>query len=155
MKLKAREIIPIMENAYRIASESPERTQNGAVVIVYRDDCREWFVGANAPIHPDIPSVVKHAEEGAIMQAVGSRAPTRGGTIICPWACCDQCAKLIIQAGIRDLWVHKQAMDREHETWADSIKRGHAALNVCGVRVHVLDAPDLKRPTIRWKGEPW
>lgn len=154
MKLKPRDIIPLMEQAYRFATESPERTQNAAILLAWNGDWDERYIGRNHPISHRVPSVVTHAEEDAIMQAVGSRAPLRGGTMICPWACCDQCAKLIIQSGVTDLWVHKQAMDRQHENWADSIRRGHAALNACGVRVHVLDM-ELERPMIRWKGEPW
>lgn len=47
---------------------------------------------------------VLHAEANAITKAAKSTYSTEGATIYCSNACCFDCAKLIVQAGIREFY---------------------------------------------------
>jgi dCMP deaminase len=53
-----------------------------------------------------------HAEKYAIFEAARKGIKTEGLTMYCPWSVCAECARAIIQAGIKKVVAHKQAMDK-------------------------------------------
>lgn len=58
-----------------------------------------------------------HAEEDAVAWAARSGRSTLGGSLYCPWAACPICARLIIQAGLKQLVVHSPAIERTPPRW--------------------------------------
>ena len=79
-----------------------------------------------------------HAERNVIYQAARLGIKTEGLTMICPWAACTDCAQGIIQAGIKRLVVHKQALDRSIH-WKEDIEFASIMLREAGVEIIVFD----------------
>jgi dCMP deaminase len=52
------------------------------------------------------PEVV-HAEANAILKAARSTESTEGATLFCTHSCCVECAKMIVQSGIKEfVYIH-------------------------------------------------
>ncbi|MFH1657215.1 MAG: deaminase, partial [bacterium] len=79
-----------------------------------------------------------HAERNIIYQAAKLGIKTKGLTMVCPWAACSDCAQAIIQAGIKRLVVHKQALDKSGH-WQGDIEIAFAMLGEAGVEIIVFD----------------
>ena len=77
-------------------------------------------------------SYVEHAERGCIYEAAKHGIPTKGATMVCPWAACPDCARGIICSGISRL-VRHQVEDSAH--WADAIAVADQMLAEAGVEV--------------------
>lgn len=82
---------------------------------------------------------ILHAEQDAIASAAASGVALAGLTMVCPWAACDACARLIIQSRIERLIVHRAAMDRTPERWARLIVVAREMFAEAGVIVHEWD----------------
>jgi deoxycytidylate deaminase len=72
----------------------------------------------------------------------------------CPWAACGECARAIIQCGIKKLVVHKQRMDQTPERWLDNVLKANKMLVDCGVVLQVYDGP-VGGNMILVNGEEW
>jgi dCMP deaminase len=77
---------------------------------------------------------VAHAEFNAIHAAAANGIKTAGTTLVCPWAACEECAKSIIQAGIKRL-VTLKPTSTAHGHWDDSISLAMTMLAEAGVEV--------------------
>lgn len=75
---------------------------------------------------------VEHAERNAIYQAAKLGKATVGATMYAPYACCHDCARGIIQAGIRTLVHYPFEIP---ERWQKSIKIGSVMLREALVEV--------------------
>lgn len=82
---------------------------------------------------------IEHAERNAIYMAAKMGNKTDGGTMVCPWAACADCARGIIQAGIKKLVVHKQMHEASEGHWGDSIAFGHTMLAEANVEIIAFD----------------
>ncbi len=69
-------------------------------------------------------SYIEHAERAVIYAAARAGIRTLGLIMICPWACCPDCARAIVLAGLSEVVVHKQALDQTPERWRASVERG-------------------------------
>ena len=130
--------------AYARALDSPDTTQNGAIIVPNGDgtwndpDC--YYGGCNDTppgilAHQDRLSdrekkylYVEHSERAAIYECASSGVPTEDATMYCPWAPCMECARAIIMSGISRLVVHKERMDLTPERWLDSVQMALAML---------------------------
>jgi dCMP deaminase len=140
--------------AYAMAHQSPDpSTQNGAVLM---DDDGRILVGAfnefpNGVLYTDErwerPTkyfYIEHAERNVIFDAAASGIATRGLTMVCPWSACADCARAIVQAGIKTLVRHRLANDESttNERWNQTIVAGDEILTEGGVEiVHVDSLP--------------
>ena len=97
------------------------RRQVGSVVVIDRRVVATGYNGAPAGVRHcdetgclreklDVPSGTRHelcrglhAEQNAIIQAAVHGVSTRGGTIYCTNLPCIICAKMLINAGIREV----------------------------------------------------
>jgi hypothetical protein len=61
--------------------------------------------------------------------------------MVCPWACCGDCARAISIAGITQVVAHKQAHGMSPERWQQPIEEGKEILAAKGI------------PYILWDGE--
>lgn len=91
------------------------------------DDCLPWARDASSELHKKYMYVC-HAEVNAILNK-GS-ADVRGGTLYVALFPCNDCSKVIIQAGIREV-VYMS--DRYHDT--DSCRASRILLQMAGVEL--------------------
>lgn len=152
----------LMKSCYDIASIGPDpSTQNCACVVsterliheincpavagvdVFRLSDREYKLG-----------VVSHAEELAICTSAYLGVRTKGATMICPFASCEVCARMIVAAGISRLVVHRDLMLHVPERWNTSVLKGLARMRASGVEILYLEGP-VDADSIRFDGKIW
>lgn len=98
-----------MDLARRISGESQcQRLNVGAVIVKDRNIIAfGWngtptgFPNACEINNVTVPEVI-HAEANAVLKAARSTESTDGATLFCTHSCCVECAKMIIQCGIRE-----------------------------------------------------
>lgn len=98
--------------------------------------------------------IVEHAERVAIYTHARHGVATAGLTMVCNWAACTDCARAIIEGGLRRLVTHRQALDRSPPGWAADVALAHKLLEEAGVEVLIHDGP-VGGPPIRQSGEVW
>lgn len=153
-----------LELAYRFAEirSGDPRTKNAAVIF----DKETFAIGTNrlpCGVFAETARLTQdeklkwlvHAEADAIAQAARMGLSTENLVMYSPWACCNDCAKLIIQAGIKELVVHASMMDRTPEFWKPSILIGYRMLSEAGVTYTVVTGNINKGVTNLFRGETW
>ncbi len=154
--------------AYSIATESPDpSTQNGAVlrwpngrIIRPTGECNDFprgtFPSARTLTRPIKYQFIEHAERGALYAAARFGICTNGLTMVACWASCADCARAIVQSGIRTLVRHNPPTDDgSSQRWLDSIKIGDEILNAGGVEIVEFTDPLPGAPKILRDGELW
>lgn len=125
-------------------------TQNGAVIterntgnVLERD--LSLVKGANhfpfgvheSPERWERPAkynYVEHAERNAIFNAARNGISTMGSKMYCPWFACVDCARAIIQAGIREVVGHDCELHNDaSQSWKESVAIGDKMLDESGV----------------------
>lgn len=145
----------LMKMAYGTALSSPDTsTTNGAVIINAQGVV--VAVGANelpegvevTPERLERPvkyAFTEHAERNAIFQAARLGESTQDAVMVVLWAACDDCARAIIQAGIKKVVTHSFYRDYNKEDgadrkdWGDSISTAFQMLKEAGVEVEFVD----------------
>jgi deoxycytidylate deaminase len=155
------DIEKFMEHSYFIALESPDpSTQNGALVIGKDGDILgtgfnhfppgtdlKYWVG---PKEEKYARVV-HAETAAIISVAQSRFSIVGGTLVCPWAACANCAKHIADSGIHKLIRHR--IDPASHWYPDVLVGDNILL---AANVEILEIPIVQTTLrLRRNGNPW
>lgn len=140
-------------------------TQNGAVIVEY-DNLLEgdWVIGQGANHFPEGVketklrwerplkyAFVEHAERNAIYAAVREGQCTEGATMYCPWYACSDCARAIIQAGIKEVVGHKKCFDLTPEHWKESIANAFLMFEEAGVVTRTID--EEMGVSIRFNGQ--
>ena len=132
----------------RIAYQLAERfstdpsTQNGAILVNQQGEI--VALGTNhfprgveeSPerwAHPKKYSYVEHAERGVLFDALRQGIKTLGLTMYCPWFACDNCARAIIEAGIKRVIGHQTPNDWTPDRWKASIAEALTMLKEGGV----------------------
>lgn len=162
----------LLRQAYTVATGSPDpSTQNGAGLVHTSPDRPGG--GWASPLtwaRNDLPkgaqslperwerplkyAVVEHAERNAIYEAARLGVATDGMTMVCPWAPCTDCARAIIQAGVKTLVTHAGANARTPESWLASLATARELLTEGGVDFVEVDA-HLGGVEVRHTGEIW
>jgi dCMP deaminase len=95
--------------------------------------------------HPLKYTAFEHAERNAIYRAARQGIATEGLTLVCPWAACTDCARAIIQSGVKELVTqHPDAgasADPGSADWNASIQEAMRMLAEAGVKVTYYDGP--------------
>jgi dCMP deaminase len=156
----------VMARAYNKAWESNDQsTKNGAILVKGLDPLplaqgvnhfTPGFDDTDEALHarPRKYEITEHAERAAIYDAAANGVSTYGLTMVCPWACCTDCARAIVLAGIRVVVAHKQAADKTPERWQAEVDAG---IDICkrgGVKFVYLDAK-IGRVKNLFSGEVW
>lgn len=146
----------MMQAAYAQSTLSPDpSTQVGAILIPDRP-CFEGQVatGHNRLVRDPASRFtesqiwnnreekykrVVHAEVAAILDAASLGVRTKGAILVATWACCIDCAKAIVEAGIAAVIVDDLAMQATPERWMKSINEGHQLLKSNGIYVGFLN----------------
>lgn len=159
----------LLLKAWQLATLSKDpSTQLGA--ILFREDDVSHYLGhylvrgvnhLPSGIDPKVWKIreqkykhVIHAEIAVIEMATRCDYPTVGATLVCPWACCMNCARKIAAAGIAVMVVDDGAMRRTPTRWAQTIIDAHEYLKGCGVDILSLPTPENKPPTL-FDGSMW
>lgn len=153
----------LLKNAYYAAQRSPDRsTQNGATLVregvTILTDCNRFPDGVEeAPERFERPlkyAFTEHAERNVIYKAARKGIRTKGLVMVCTWVPCVDCARAIIQAGIKTFITHKQACDKLPDHWEESIEQALDMLREAGVNVVMYDGKVGAEPVLcvgnRW-----
>lgn len=154
----------LLKIAYEKAQESTNiSTQNSAILI---DDNQNIIIsktnsfpnGINETDERQNDKATRykysvHAERNVIYSAAKQGIKTEGLTMICPWATCSDCAQAIIQASIKKLVTHKQALDRNGH-WQEDIDFAFNMLREAGVEIVIYDGKIGVGKILR-SGEYW
>lgn len=160
----------VLRLCYEHALKSPDpSTQNAAVLCVELDG--ELIPIRNTLTVNEFPrgvaysddrwerplkySVIEHAERNCIYAAAQQGVFIQQLAMVCPWAACADCARAIIQTGVRKLITHKQAHERSPQHWRDSIAIAFEMMCEAGVEVVFIDAPDLGCEPLLHSGQTW
>ena len=115
MKHSIDKLILYLDLAHRIAKESYcKRLQVGAVIVKDGNIISFGYNGTpsgmpNKCEENDITfSYVLHAESNAITKACKSPISTEGATMYITHSCCVECAKLIMQSGIKQVYYAQE-----------------------------------------------
>lgn len=145
-----------LAQAIRLAKYSPDPVTQTAAII-YKDD---ELIAAEYNRFPNGVNEfeyrwtetkyfhVEHAERNAIYRAARLGKATLGATMYAPYAACHDCARGIIQSGIRTLVHYPFEIP---ERWERSIKLGSVMLREALVEV-IQVKPDVGT-TIRFNGK--
>ena len=135
-----------LKKAYIYASRSQDpSTQNGAILIHPE---KGIVLGASNSLvegsHDDVWSserkyhYVEHAERNVLYKAARRGIPTVGLTLCCPWFACSDCARAIVQCGIKKVIGHKNirvclsTLERVRGDWTRYIRTCRSDLRVLG-----------------------
>lgn len=135
--------------AFAVAAErsGDPSTQNGAVLVPR--SAAFLAVAANelprgiAPkperlSRPEKYKFMEHAERGAIYAAARFGTPSEGSTMYCCWFACADCARGIIQAGVREVVGHVLTRSMTPARWEDEVLAGESMLREAGVSMRWL-----------------
>jgi dCMP deaminase len=109
-----------LDLARRIAKESYcKRLQVGALIVKDGNIISFGYNGTPSGLpnvcednNVTLPTVL-HAESNAITKACKSPISTEGATIYMTHSCCVECAKLIVQSGIKKVYYLEDYRDRK------------------------------------------
>ena len=150
-----------MSLAYRYAKKSKDpSTQVGAVLIHPEYGLVEGsynHIPDKLHIHPkrwhrqNKANYCEHAERNVIYSAASKGVACAGLTMYCNWPCCVECARAIIQSGIKKVVGHKKLIDLTPERWQHSIQLGAELLREAEVEIEYW-AGKVKHIEIRFDG---
>ena len=80
---------------------------------------------------------MEHAERNVLYKTIKMGMPTYGLTMYCPWYSCSDCARAIIQCGIKRVIGHKEYFDRTPDRWKESCAIGMEMMQEAGVKCMV------------------
>ena len=81
---------------------------------------------------------LEHAERMAIFNCAKRGISTNNATIYCTYYPCADCARAIIQSGIKSV-VCKKMPDFNHEKWGESWSIANELFNECEIDVKFID----------------
>ena len=137
--------------AHGNATSPDPSTKNGAVlvgldnkIIAYSTNKFPKDVAETQTRLNDRPTkyrMVVHAENGAVFNAARHGRSTNNTTLYCPFYSCSECAKAIIQSGIKKIVGHAQlmAIASDHREWVKTIIHGWEMMQEAGVECILFD----------------
>lgn len=139
-----------MKQVYLVAEKSKDpSTKIGAVLVRDRHIISSGYNGFPRKVRDkkgryakrEIKyNLVVHAEDNSVLAAARFGISTLGTTLYTQGIPCCECAKSVIQGGIKEIVVHKQWRDMCHSKWAESCKISSVMFKECGIPVIFLNA---------------
>jgi dCMP deaminase len=136
-----------MRHVYLIATKSKDpRTRIGAILVKDGVIISEGYNGIARGVK-DLPerynnkeikyAFVVHGEANSVLNAIRHGTNTTGSICYTQGIPCNECAKVLIQAGIKEVVVHKQwpAMNQK---WLNSIKITKTMFRESGVKIRIF-----------------
>lgn len=84
---------------------------------------------------------IEHAERNAIYNAVLSGTSLKGCTIYCQWVPCMDCARGIVQCGIKQVVIDRKHQDHWESSpkWQEQAERTLVLFSEAGVKLDIVD----------------
>jgi len=82
---------------------------------------------------------VVHAENNAILNAARNGIATKDSVLYTSGMPCNECAKSIIQAGIKTVVLHKQYPNLSHGKWSKSVSKAEEMFDEAGIHIISLN----------------
>ena len=139
--------VQLLKEACRCAAElsNDPHTQNGAVllaltgeIVVAANTLPEIEARAERLVRPLKYAYIEHAERNVIYAAAKQGVATDRATLYCPWFACADCARAIIQAGIKHVVGHITPRKYSPERWHESIRIADEMLVEAGIQTTLL-----------------
>jgi dCMP deaminase len=138
-----------MKQAYLVAEKSKDpSTKIGAVLVKDNHVISSGFNGFPIGVR-DLPErynergikykFVVHAETNSILSAARFGISTLGTTLYTQAIPCHDCAKSLIQGGVRQIIVHTKWPNMSHSQWKESMEISGIMLTESGVEIRYLD----------------
>ena len=94
----------------------------------------------------------EHAERNAIYNAVRIGVSVKGCTLYTQGVPCADCARAVINAGIKQVIIHRDFGGDDRKKWSESLDKSTEMFRECGVRVVSWDG-ELVKPKKYLSGE--
>ena len=138
-----------MKQAYLMAEKSKDpSTKIGSVIVKDNHVISSGFNGFPIGVK-DLPErysnrelkykFVVHSEANSVLSAARFGISTLNTTLYTQAMPCHDCAKCIIQGGIRKIVVHTKWPDMSHSKWKESMEISGIMLTESGVEIRYLD----------------
>lgn len=100
---------------------------------------------------------MEHAERNAIFAALKESKDLNKDNMIlyCPWYACSDCARAIINSGIKTVIGHKQMFDKTPDRWKESIIKGFEMFEESGTLCYAYDGSLGCDFEVRFDGKLW
>ncbi len=140
-----------MREVYLIASKSKDiKTKIGAVLVRDKSILKHGYNGLPRKVNDNVPERQErpekyfwfaHAERNSIYQCAKEGVCVDGATMYTQGIPCCDCAIGCIQAGVKEIVVHKQwrSANKTNDKWLESAKRSMDMFNEAGVIIRWLD----------------
>ena len=102
---------------------------------------------------PEKYHYVEHAERNVLYKAAKMGISTLELTMYCPWYSCSDCARAIIQCGIKRVIGHKEYFDRTPDRWKESCGIGIVMMKEAGIECLVWSGVVGGRTTVLIDGK--
>ncbi len=163
-----------MSMCYLVSMKSKDpSTKVGCVIIGEENNLLS--IGYNGPprgmndrnpqnfMRPHKYLIFEHGERNAIYNAGRNGTPLLGSTLYITWVPCSDCARGVIQTGVKSVIIHKQGMtayrmSREGEdihSWEESCDMALSMFDECGVEYHWYDGPIIHRTFATFSGKSY
>lgn len=154
-----------LQRCYEIASQSPDPSTNVGAAIIIGNQLQESTLSCNQPTAGWTMTdeewkdreyklqVVEHAERAAIYAAARQGLWTDGATLVGNWAACTDCARGIVESGIKTLIRHQVAGVAATPGWERSLEIADQILIANNVTIHNVTGPILGAPKVLRGGE--
>lgn len=149
-----------IKRCYEVAACSPDTsTQIGALLLTHKgvwfpdSTCcnktvKYWPLQEGDLERPRKYAIIEHAERRAIFAAAKLGFPCGGATMVSTWAACTECARAIVESGIKTLVRHVPPRDEATERWLESIALGDEIMKVAGVNLIDVEGPIPGAPKV-------
>lgn len=140
--------IKLLHEACRHGAEfsMDPQTQNGALlmsvmgeVVMAANTTPDIEPRSDRLVRPRKYLYIEHAERNAIYLAAKRGICTDHATLYVPWFACADCARAIIQAGIKRVVGHIVPWMQTPDRWKESIKAADEMLHEAGVITSYLE----------------
>lgn len=138
-----------MRAVYLVAAKSKDpRTKIGAVLVSERRIVATGYNGLPRKVddkleryeRPEKYLWITHGEANCIHDCAYRGVSSRGTTLYTQGLPCADCAKTLIQGGIRDIIIHAQWPKMTHsQQWIESTKRSRQMFQEAGIWVGTFD----------------
>jgi dCMP deaminase len=151
-----------MNEAYLYASKSKDvSTQVGAVIVRNNRSIARGYNGPLRGADDNDPKIfekpyksfaMEHAERNAFFNCALEGVSTLGCTMYTTLAPCAECARAIVQCGIKKLVLHADAPQHTSETFFKSQTYGYEFIKNAGIEIQTWSGRIII-PTLRFNGK--
>jgi dCMP deaminase len=139
-----------MRHVYLAASKSKDpRTKIGAVLVKNGVLISEGFNGFARKVQ-DSPEryrdretkykFIVHGEANSVLNAARHGINTSESVLYTQGVPCNECAKSLIQAGVREICIHAQWPEMNHvPKWVEAVKISHCMFQEAFIPIRILD----------------